>query len=99
MLISRSYTDVSTRIRLNDQTLERIHATKLLGVWITDTLDWELRELCKMAYVRIALLTRLKYAGAEIPELVRIYTMFIWCLLEYCCVVWHSSLTQPSQSL
>ena len=53
MLISRSHTDVSTRIKLNDQTLERIHATKLLGVWITDTLDWELntRELCKKAYV------------------------------------------------
>ena len=95
MLISRSHTDVSTRIKLNDQTLERIHATKLLGVWITDTLDWELntRELCKKAYVRITLLTRLKYAGAEIPDLVRIYTTFIRCLLEYCCVVWHSSLT------
>ena len=67
----------------------------LLGVWITDILDWELntKELCKKAYVRISLLTRLKYAGPEIPELVRIYTTFIRCLLEYCCVVWHSSLT------
>ena len=95
MIISRAYSDVSTRIILNDENLERVHHVKLLGVWITDNLDWALntRELCKKAYARITLLTKLKYAGTQIADLITIYNTFIRCLLEYCCIVWHSSLT------
>ena len=72
-----------------------VHVIKLLGVWITDTLDWEhnTKELCRKAYSRLSLLTKLKYAGTQTADLILIYNTFIRCLLEYCCVVWHSSLT------
>ena len=86
---------MSTRIMLNEENLERVHVIKLLGVWITDTLDWEhnTKELCRKAYSRLSLLTKLKYAGTQTADLILIYNTFIRCLLEYCCVVWHSSLT------
>ena len=50
-------------------------------------------EICKKAYARMCLLSRLKYVRMDNDGLVRIYITYIRCLLEYCPVVWHSSLT------
>jgi hypothetical protein len=95
MIISRLHSDVTTRLTLNNENLDRVHSIKLLGVWLNDKLDWETntREICKKAYSRISLLTKLKYAGSNIADLISIYVTFIRCVLEYCCVVWHSSLS------
>ena len=46
-------------------------------------------EICK-AYARISLLSKLKYVGMKMEDLLTVYKTFI---VEYCCVVWHSSLT------
>ena len=40
------------------------------------------------------MITKLKYVGVEETDLVEIYTLFVRSLLEYCCVAWHSSITQ-----
>ena len=65
MLFSRSETEVATRLSLNGNTLDRIEEVKLVGVWITTWLDWDknTREICKKAYARLTMLTKLKYAG------------------------------------
>ena len=75
--------------------LEKVSATKLLGVWISEDLDWVLNtsELCKKAYSRISLLCKLKYVGMSTQDLLKTFISFIRCLLEYACVVWHSKLT------
>ena len=95
MIFSRSDTEVATRLSLNGETLERIEAVKLVGVWLTTYLDWErnTKELCKKAYARITMLTKLKYVGVNREELVNIYILYVRSLLEYCAVVWHSTLT------
>ena len=95
MIFSRSDTEVATRLSLNGETLERIEAVKLVGVWLTTYLDWEknTKELCKKAYARITMLTKLKYVGVKTEELVNIYILYVRSLLEYCAVVWHSTLT------
>ena len=45
------------------------------------------------AYSRISLLTKLKYVGVSIEDLLDIYILMIRSLTEYCSVVFHSSLT------
>jgi hypothetical protein len=95
LVFSRSNTEFATRLSLNGQTLDRIEEVKLLGVWVTTYLDWDknTRELCKKAYARMTLLTKLKYVGTLREDLVDVYCLFVRSILEYCSVVWHSTLT------
>ena len=52
MVFSRSETKISTRLSINNIRLERISATKLLGVWLTDDLPLSrnCKEICIKAY-------------------------------------------------
>ena len=46
------------------------------------------------------MLTKLKYAGVEMEDLLEIYQLFIRSCAEYCSVAFHSSLTDTqSRSL
>ena len=68
---------------------------KIVGVWLTPDMKWEknTKELTRKAYSRMSMLTKLKYAGVGIDDLIDVYILFIRSVLEYCTVVWHSSLT------
>ena len=95
MIFTRSHEEVSTRLRINNHTIEKIEAYKLLGIWITEDLSWEYntKEMCRKAYSRIAMLTKLKYIGTSTEDLIEIYILFIRSLTEYCAVAFHSNLT------
>ena len=95
MVFSRSDTEVATRLILNGKTLDRIEEVKLLGVWITTWLDWDknTKEMCKKAYARMTMLTKLKYVGVPTTDLLEVYILYIRSILEYCSTVWHSTLT------
>ena len=95
MIFSRSSTEIATRLTLNGQTLDRVEEVKLLGLWITTWLDWtkHTKEICKSAYARMTMLTKLKYVGTSVNDLIDIYILYIRSILEYCSVVWHSTLT------
>ena len=95
MVFSRSETEFATRLSLNGKTIDRIEETKLVGVWLTTWLDWDknCREMCKSAYARMTMLTKLKYVGVPTEDLLNIYILYVRSLLEYCSVVWHSTLT------
>ena len=95
MVFSRSDTEFATRLSLNSKTLDRVEAVKLVGVWVDTWLDWERNtsEICKKAYARLTMLTKLKYAGVNTEDLVNVYILFIRSTLEYCSVLWHSTIT------
>ena len=59
-------------------------------------MGWEknTKEICKKAYSRIPLLTKLKYVGVNTEDLLTIYVLFIRSVVEYCSVVYNTSLTQ-----
>ena len=102
MVFSRSEKEFATRLSINGETLNRIEETKLVGVWLTTWLDWEknTKEICKKSYARLTMITKLKYAGVPEEDLLHIYILYIRSLLEYCSVVWHSTLTvEQSQDL
>ena len=90
----------STRLTLNNKLLERKKFTKIVGVYLQDSGKWSknTREILKKAYKRVGMLTKLKYAGVCRKDLIDIYIKFIRSVTEYCCVAWHSSLTQKQSN-
>ena len=76
--------------------LERIQVTKLLGVWIQEDMSWSrnCQEICRKAFSRLSLITKLRYVGVSRNDLIDIYVLFIRSVTEYCSVLFHSSLTQ-----
>ena len=78
MVFSRSNTKMATRIKINSQKIEKISVTKLLGLWISDDLSWSknCKEICRKAYSRLSMITKLKYVGVGFQELIEIYILF-----------------------
>ena len=62
------------------------------GGWNKNT-----EELCRNAYSRVSLLTKLKYARRCQYRRLIIYKLFIRSRLEYCGVAFHSSLTKQQE--
>ena len=62
---------------------------------VSDDLSWSrhCQEICKKAYSRMSMLTKLKYVGVRFEDLIDIYILYIRSLTEYCSVSFHSSLT------
>ena len=88
---------ITTRLVLNNDKIDRKPVNKILGLWLTeDAGNWQknVSEICKKAYGRVAMITKLKYAGVTTEDLIEIYCLFVRSCAEYCSVVWHSSLTQ-----
>ena len=96
LIFTRSKTDFATRLKVNGQNIDQKAVCKLLGVWISEDLSWSqnCKEICKKAYSRLCMITKLKYAGVPIEDLLNIYILFIRSVTEYCAVVFHTSLTQ-----
>ena len=95
MIFTRMEQEFRSRLTLNDIKLDQVHEVRLLGLLITDDLKWDsnMADICKRAYARLSMITKLKYVGVGNRDLVDIYCLFVRSLLEYCSVVWHSTLT------
>jgi hypothetical protein len=95
MVFTRAQEDFVTRLTVNKCKLDQVPVTKLLGVWISQDLSWDKNttEICKRAYGRMSMITKLKYVGVCVQDLLEIYILFIRSVLEYCAVAFHSSLT------
>ena len=95
MVFSRAKEDFATRLTVNNCKLDRIAVTKILGVWISEDLIWDrnTKEMCRRAYSRLSMLTKLRYVGVDIEDLIDIYVLFIRSITEYCSTAFHSSLT------
>ena len=95
MVFSRSQSDFATRLNINNVLMEKTTDVKLLGVWLSDNLSWSrnCKEMSIKAYSRLTMLTKLKYNGTSVEDLLDIYILYIRSVLEYCSVAFHSSLT------
>ena len=95
MVFTRSKEDFATRLTVNKCKIDQIPVSKILGVWISEDLSWErnTKEICRKAFSRISMLTKLRYVGVSTEDLIEIYILFIRSVTEYCAVAFHSSLT------
>ena len=86
----------STKISLDNVLLEEVEECRLLGLTITNQLSWQknTESIVKKANTRMIILQKLYDFNLPHEEMVNIYVLFIRSMLEYSCVVWHSSITE-----
>ena len=85
----------SSRLKLDNEVLETISETKLLGVMINDKLTWDSNTsyIVKRANGRMRMLHKLVDFNVPVEDLITIYILYIRSVLEQSCQVWHSRLT------
>ena len=95
IIFNRAQADFNTRLKLNNTNIDQVQEVRLLGVLLSDDLKFgkNTQDICKRGFARISMITKLKFVGVPIIDLIDVYTLFVRSLLEYCCVTWHSSLT------
>ena len=95
MVFSRSKIDFKTRLSMNSHQLDQVKEAKLLGVYLSEDLTWSrnCKEICRKAFSKIGMLSKLKYAGMKTEDLINIYILHIRSGTEYCSTVFHNSLT------
>ena len=86
----------NTRIKLEELPLEEVIECRLLGLTLTNKLSWSqnTESIVKKANTRMIMLQKLYDFDLPTDEMLNIYTLYIRSLVEYCCVVWHSSITE-----
>ena len=89
---------LTTRLKINDDDIEVIDSTRLLGTIIENNLSWDLNtaNLVKKANGRMELLRRVASFGTPPEDLKLIYILFVRSILEQSATVWHSSLSQEN---
>ena len=95
MVISRKKDNFATRLKLDNKTVDRQTEIRHLGVWLREDMSWEknISEICKKAYSRVKMLSKLKYVGTKKKDLILLYCLHIRSITEYCSTAFHSSLT------
>ena len=76
-------------LSIADQTIENVKVQKVLGVYIDNTLSWNIQidKVCSKLNSKIALLRRISYFLTD--EMKRLfYNAYIMSVLDYCCTVW-----------
>ena len=81
-------------VTIDNQCIEQTSHAKILGVTISSDLKWNnhVDNLLKKCNKRLFLLVLCKRAGLQLSHILDIYISIIRSVLEYCCVVWHTSL-------
>jgi hypothetical protein len=89
----------TTRLTINEQLIDIINETELLGVVISSDLTFKsnTKSLVKRAFRRTILLHKLFDFSVPMSDLINIYILFIRSILEQSCVVWNSSITQEEE--
>ena len=88
----------TTRLKINDDDIEVIDSTRLLGNIIKNNLSWDLNtaNLLKKTNGRMELLRRVASFGTPPEDLKLIYILFVRSILEQSATVWHSSLSKEN---
>ena len=88
----------ATRLKLDEELVETVSNTRLLGTIIQENLSWDLNtaNIVKKANARMQILRGVASFGASVSDMKDIYILFVRSLLEQSATVWHSSLSQQN---
>ena len=91
----------TTRLNLNENNIEVLDSTKLLGTLISNDLKWDLntKEIVIKANKSMQILRKMSNFGASIKEMKEIYFAFVRSHLEKTATLWHSSLTKKTKMI
>ena len=90
--------DFEPNITLDENRLDIIYQTKLLGVICTSDCKWKenTKNLVAKANGKMWFLRRLKVLGATEETLIDIYKLFIRSYLEFCAPLWSGDLSRKN---
>jgi hypothetical protein len=90
----------TSRLYMENNLLEVVHETKLLGTLISSDLTWHANTdmLTKKAYKRMMMLHKLHSFNVDDEDMVTIYILYIRSILEQSCQVWHFLISQEEKS-
>ena len=82
----------NTRLKMEDNVLEEVKQTRLLGVIIDHQFSWQANTnyIVQKAYKRMSLLHRLYEFAVPMEDLREIYVLYIRSVLENSAVVWNT---------
>jgi hypothetical protein len=85
---------------VQDCCIERVTSYKLLGVTISNNLNWEqhINTICLKASKRLHFLKLLKRSSMSSDDLIHYYKSIVRPVLEYACPVWQSSITTDQRN-
>ena len=88
--------EFNTRLFIQNQLLEQVEETRILGVILTADLKWHknTENLVKEANKRMILLRKLIAFDVPKENLIQIYKLYIRSITEQSSVVWSSSITE-----
>ena len=88
----------STRLSLQDENLEEVSETKLLGTIVTNDLKWHknTERIIKKANAKMQILRVSSNFTSKWADLKQIYISYVRSQLEQSCTIWHSSLTEDN---
>ena len=74
-------------IIINDHQIERVTSAKLLGVTLSNTLNWEqhINNVCAKGSKRLFFLCLLRRAGVVPDDILQVYKASVRPVLEYAC--------------
>ncbi|XP_068749040.1 uncharacterized protein [Montipora capricornis] len=77
-------------LTVGSSVIERVLTYKLLGVYISEDLSWNvhIEHIVKKANKRLYALRTLKKSGLTTMQLVQVYCSIVRSVLEYACPVW-----------
>jgi hypothetical protein len=83
-------------LKIHDTALERVSVFKLLGVYISFDLRWEIHieYIISKAVSRLYFLKQLRRAGLPPSHLLHFYLTVVRPVLEYASPLWHPTLTK-----
>ena len=89
IIFSKSKQKFTTRLNLDEKAIEKKKTVKICGLWLSEDLSWNknCQELCKRAFSRLPMISKLKYLGTKTEDLIDIFCLFVRSVLEYCSVV------------
>ena len=97
--MSKKYQFV-TNLELNGEHVEIIDNAKLLGIYMSSDLTWNLntKHIVKNGNLRLKVLHSAAKFTSNIKDLKIIYNQVVRSKLEYGCNVWHSGLTKQNRN-
>ena len=83
------------RLILEGNPLEVVEETKLLGLTIRSDMKWvsNTKNMVRKGIKRLWLLRRLKFLGASVSNLLKVYPKQIRCILELAAPAWQGGIT------
>ena len=90
----------STRLNLNNKTVELVDSMKILGTIINKKLEWgqNCKELVKKVNKRMVFIRKILSFGANRSEMVHLWKTYCRSVLEQSAVLWQGALTEHNRA-